>query len=75
MKRLVVVLGIILLLLGVAALVHPDIAYHQQSEVAKIGSFKATVDEQKVFHIPILATTAVLVCGIALVYLGLRNRS
>jgi len=75
MKRVVVVLGIVLLLAGVAALVHPDIAYHQQSEVAKIGSFKATVDEQKVFHIPILATAAVLVCGIALVYAGLRNRS
>jgi uncharacterized membrane protein HdeD (DUF308 family) len=74
MKRLVVILGIILLLVGVAALVHPDIAYHQQSEVAKIGSFKATVDEQKVFHIPILATVVVLVCGIALVSVGLRNR-
>jgi uncharacterized membrane protein HdeD (DUF308 family) len=74
MKRLVVILGIILLLVGVAALVHPDIAYHQQSEVAKIGSFKATVDEQKVFHIPILATAVVLVCGIALVSVGLRNR-
>jgi uncharacterized membrane protein HdeD (DUF308 family) len=73
MKRFVVVLGIILLLAGVAALVHPDIAYHQQSEVAKIGSFKATVDEQKVFHIPILAAAAVLVCGIALVSLALRK--
>jgi len=75
MKRFEVVLGIILLLAGVAALVHPDVAYHQKSEVARIGSFKATVDEEKVFHIPILATAAVLVCGFASVYLGLRNRS
>jgi uncharacterized membrane protein HdeD (DUF308 family) len=74
MKRLVVVLGIILLLLGVAALVHPDISYHQQSEVAKIGSFKATVDEQKVAHIPMLATVALLLSGIVLVSLGMRAK-
>jgi uncharacterized membrane protein HdeD (DUF308 family) len=74
MKRFVVVLGILLLLLGVAALAHPDIAYHQQSEVAKIGSFKATVDEQKVAHIPMLATVALLVSGIVLVTLGMRPK-
>jgi len=37
MKRFVAVLGILFLLLGVAALVHPSFDYHQQKKVAKIG--------------------------------------
>lgn len=74
MKRFVVVLGILFLLLGVAAQVHPDISYHQQTEVAKIGSIKATMDEEKVTHIPMLATVALLASGVVLVSLGSRTR-
>jgi hypothetical protein len=37
MKRFVIILGVILLVLGVIALVHPIFTYHQQEEVAKIG--------------------------------------
>ena len=36
MKRFAVILGVILLVLGVVGLVHPDFTYHQQEEVAKI---------------------------------------
>lgn len=74
MQRFVLVLGILFLLLGVAALVHPDINYHQQTEVAKIGSFKATVDEHKSAHVPTAAAAALLIAGVALIFLGLRTK-
>jgi hypothetical protein len=72
MKRFVVILGVILFLLGVIGLAHPDFTYHKQEEVAKIGPVKATVDQQKIAHIPTGVSIALLVAGVGLVLLGPR---
>jgi hypothetical protein len=72
MKRFVIILGVILLISGVVGLVHPNLSYHKQEEVAKIGSFKATVDEEKNVQIPAAASIVLLVSGIGLVLLGPR---
>jgi len=72
MKRLVILLGVILLILGVIGLVHPVFKYHQQEEVAKIGPIKATVDEEKTAEIPAAVSIVLLVAGIGLVLLGPR---
>jgi hypothetical protein len=72
MKRFAVILGVILLLLGVIGLAHPDFTYHQQEEVAKIGPVKATVDQEKTARIPLAVSIVLLVAGIGLVLLGPR---
>jgi len=72
MKRLLIVLGVILLVLGVIGLVHPSFNYHQQEEVAKFGPVRATVDEQKTAQIPPAVSIVLLVAGIGLVLLGPR---
>ena len=72
MKRFVIVLGFVLLILGVVGLVHPNFTYHQQEEVAKIGSLKATVDEEKTAQIPPAVSITLLVAGLGLVLLGPR---
>jgi hypothetical protein len=72
MKRFVIILGIILLIGGVVGLVHPNFSYHKQEEVAKIGSFKATVDEEKSVQIPAAVSIVLLVSGMGLVLLGPR---
>ena len=74
MKRLVIVLGVILLVLGVIGLVHPTFTYHQQEEVAKIGPIKATVNEEKTLQIPPAVSIVMLVAGIGLVLLGPRMK-
>ncbi len=71
-KRFVIILGVILLVLGVVGLIHPGFSYHKQEEVAKIGSFKATVDEEKTVQIPAALSIVLLVSGIGLVLLGPR---
>jgi len=71
-KRFVIILGVILLVLGVVGLIHPSFSYHKQEEVAKIGSFKATVDEEKTVQIPAALSIVLLVSGIGLVLLGPR---
>jgi hypothetical protein len=72
MKRMVITLGVVLLVLGVIGLVHPNFTYHKQEEVAKLGPIKATVDEEKMAQIPAAVSIALLVAGIALVILGPR---
>jgi anionic cell wall polymer biosynthesis LytR-Cps2A-Psr (LCP) family protein len=71
-KRFLIILGVILLVLGVVGLVHPSFSYHKQEEVAKIGSFKATVDEEKTAQVPAAVSIVLLVTGLGLVLLGPR---
>jgi hypothetical protein len=74
MKRLVIILGVILLVLGVIGLVHPNFTYHQQEEVAKLGPVKATVDEEKTVQIPPAVSIVLLVAGLGLILLGPRMK-
>jgi uncharacterized membrane protein len=75
MKRFVMILGVIFLLLGIAAVIHPTFDYHKQEQVAKIGSFQATIDEQKTATIPVAATVTLLCAGLVLVLLGSRMKN
>jgi hypothetical protein len=72
MKRFVIILGVVLLAFGVIGLVHPSFSYHKQEEVAKIGAFKATVDEEKTVQIPAAVSIVLLLSGIGLVLIGPR---
>ena len=72
MKRFVIILGVILLICGVVGLVHPNFSYHKQEEVAKLGPYKATLDEEKTVQIPPAVSIVLLVSGIGLVSLGPR---
>jgi uncharacterized membrane protein len=69
------ILGVVLVLLGIAAVIHPTYSYHKQDQVAKIGPFQATVEEEKTAQIPVAATVALVAAGLALVLLGSRMKS
>jgi uncharacterized membrane protein len=69
------IVGVVLILLGVAAVLHPTYTYHQQQQVAKVGPFQASVDEEKTAQIPIAATAAALVIGLALILIGGRMKA
>jgi hypothetical protein len=75
MKRALLIIGVVLILVGVGAALHPTYTYHQQQQVAKIGSFQATVDEEKTAQIPIAATLTVLLAGLALILVGAKSKS
>jgi uncharacterized membrane protein len=75
MRRALMIIGVVLILLGIAAVLHPTYTYHQQQQVAKIGSFQATLDEEKIAQIPVAATASVLVAGLALVLIGARMKA
>jgi hypothetical protein len=74
MKRLPTILGVILVILGVIGLVHPSFDYHKREEVAKVGPFKATVEEQKTAQVPPAVSIVVLTVGIVLVVISSRTK-
>ena len=73
MNRVIAATGILLIVLGIVGLVHPSFTYHQTEEVAKIGSLRATVNEEKTAGVPAVVSVVVLVAGIVLVVLGARR--
>ena len=73
MKRLVLILGIILFILGIAAMLHPSIGYHKHDEIAKIGPITATVEKEETTEIPVAVTVILLVSGLVLTALGARR--
>lgn len=75
MKRVLMIVGVVLILLGIAAVLHPTYTYHQQQQVAKIGSFQATLDEEKTAQVPVAATAALLLAGLALILIGAKYKS
>ena len=75
MKRLVIILGILLLVGGVVGLVHPVVTYHSQKEVAKLGPVNATIEEEETVQIPAALSIVLLVSGIAMVLLAPRIKS
>jgi uncharacterized membrane protein len=73
-KRFLIILGIIFLLAGTVGLLHPSFNYHKREEVAKLGPIQATVDEEKTVQIPVVASAAMMIAGLALLVLGPRMK-
>ena len=74
MKRLALVLGIVLFILGLAAMLHPTIGYHKHDEIAKIGPITATVEKEETTQIPVAVTVVLLVSGLVLTAFGARMK-
>jgi len=72
MKRLAMALGILLLILGLVALLHPDFDYHKREELAKIGPVTATVEKPERTTVPPAAAAALLIAGAVLIAVSTR---
>jgi hypothetical protein len=72
--RPIAVVGIVLIVLGLAALVYQGITYTSRETVIDIGPVHATADRQKTLPLPpVLGITAVA-GGVALLVAGMRKR-
>jgi hypothetical protein len=72
--RPIAVVGIVLIVLGLAALVYQGITYTSRETVIDIGPVHATADRQKTLPLPpVLGITAVA-GGVALLVTGMRKR-
>lgn len=72
MKKTLIAIGTVLLLLGIAALVHPNFTYTRKDEVLKIGNIQATVQRQESVQIPTGVAVMVVIAGLGLGVIGFR---
>jgi len=75
MKKILLLAGLLLCVLGIAGLVHPEFTYHKTQEVAHVGPVRATVNEEKTATVPTVVSVIFLVGGLGLTVLGVKSRS
>ena len=74
MKKILVAAGVLLFILGIVGLVHPDFTYHKTEEVAHFGPVHATVNEEKIATVPPFVAVLLLIAGLGLTVIGARRR-
>ena len=65
--------GVLLVLLGVAALVSQGVTYTTREKILDIGPIEATRESKKTIPLPPMLGGAALVGGIVLIVLGARR--
>lgn len=67
------IVGILLILLGVAALAYQGITYRQRETVLDIGPIHATAKHEKTIPLPPVIGVVAIVGGIGLIVLGTKK--
>jgi hypothetical protein len=67
--------GVVLIVLGVAALVYQGIGYTSRETVVDIGPLHATADRQRTLPIPPVLGIAAIAGGVVLLFVGGRTRA
>jgi len=71
--RPLVVLGLVLVVAGIVGLVMANVSFTEHKTVIDAGPIKITEDQQRIIPIPTIASIAVMVVGLALVFAGRRR--
>lgn len=74
MKNVLRILGVLLLLAGLAGLVVREYSYTKDTTAAKIGPVELTVKETETVRIPLWASLGAMGVGVLLLALGFRQR-
>jgi uncharacterized membrane protein YidH (DUF202 family) len=69
------IIGIVLIVLGIAALALGGFSYTDREKVLDIGPIEATTEERKTIPIPAVAGGAAVVAGVVLVIAGARSKA
>ncbi len=67
------IIGVVLLLLGVAALAYQGFTYTSRETVVDIGPVHATADHEKTVPIPPVLGLAAVAGGVSLLVVGMRK--
>jgi hypothetical protein len=67
-------IGIVLIVLGLAALVYQGFTYTSRETVLDIGPLHATAEREKTIPLPPIIGVVAVVSGVALLFVGARKR-
>ena len=71
----ITIVGVLLLVLGLAALVYQGVTYTSRETVLDIGPLHATTDREKTLPLPPLVGIAAVAGGVMLLVAGVRKRA
>jgi uncharacterized membrane protein YidH (DUF202 family) len=66
-------IGVVLVVLGIAALVYGGFGYDRERTVLDLGQIRATATEHKTLALPPIVGVLVILGGLAMVFLPLRR--
>jgi hypothetical protein len=69
-----VVIGVLLIVLGAAALVYKNFSYTSEETVAQIGPLKATAETEKNIPIPNILGIVAIVAGVIVIAVGGKGK-
>jgi hypothetical protein len=69
------IVGVLLILLGVAALVYQGVTYTSRETVIDVGPVHATAERERTLPLPPLVGIAAVAGGVALLVAGIRKRA
>jgi len=72
-NRIAIVAGVSLILIGVAALIHPQFSYRVEQHSQQVGAMKVLFETRKVIHFPLWFSVPVLTIGAAFLITGMRK--
>jgi len=67
------ILGLVLILAGVAALAYQGITYTKRDTVVDLGPIRATVDREKTVPLPPILGVVIVAGGVVLLIAGMRK--
>jgi len=73
MKKVLLITGLLVFVVGIVGLVHPEFTYHKTEEVAHVGPVRATVNEEKTATVPVVVSVILLVAGLGLTVVGVKR--
>jgi len=73
--RPIAIVGVVLIVFGLAALAYQGVTYTSRETVIDIGPLHATADRQKTLPLPPVVGIAAVAGGVALLIAGARKRA
>ena len=71
--RAAAILGALVILAGVAALVHPQLSYPIEKHYSMVAGSKVLFETRRVLHFPLWFSIPILTIGVALVIIGFQK--
>lgn len=70
MKRPGLILGLLLVVLGAAALVYQEFSYTSEETILQIGALKATAEVEKAVAVPDIVAILAIIAGVLVIALS-----
>lgn len=74
MKRFLLMLGVVLMLIGAATLIHPEVKMPSNKREVDVAGQKLIINTRRIVTVPAVLSGLAIVLGAGFVFVGAQNR-